>query len=363
MNSDMEMTADETAVSLRNLSFGFGRSSKSTVLGSRIDASLKYGELACVVGPVGGGKSLLAKTVAGLQPCFDGDVFLGRRRVGDCSKAELSRHVAYFSSESASICNISVADYIVYGHKPVWPFRRKMSEKDSNAVSRCLDWLGIGDFSNRKIRTLSRAERDKVILAKAIFSDVPVIFLDGLLDSLSFPDNVEVLCLLRRMAHTSKKAVAVLMGNAALAMQFADRIWSVDKNRGFNSGIPEDLFLRGVVDECFGNERISYDISTGRFVFSGDHIRSVIVEGDVAGKEYTAVCRALGRCAVDVVTPEAASGSSVLKVVVKGNGRFCLHHPDASEENFMSVEHLLTALLSAMSKLRISLLSEESPEP
>ena len=82
----MEMTADETAVSLRNLSFGFGRGSKSTVLGSRIDASLKYGELACVVGPVGGGKSLLAKTVVGLQPCFDGDVFLGRRRVGDCSR-------------------------------------------------------------------------------------------------------------------------------------------------------------------------------------------------------------------------------------------------------------------------------------
>ena len=165
------------------------------------------------------------------------------------------------------------------------------------------------------------------------------------------------------MAHTSKKAVAVLMSNEELAMQFADRIWSVDKNRGFNSGIPEDLFLRGVVDECFGNERISYDISTGRFVYSGDHIRSVIVEGDVAGKEYTTVCRALGRCAVDVETPETASGSSVLKVVVKGNGRFCLHHPDASEENFTSVEHLLTALLSAMSKLRISLLSEESPEP
>ena len=76
MNSDMEMMADETAVSLRNLSFGFGRGSKSTVLSTRIDASLKYGELACVVGPVGGGKSLLAKTVVGLQPCFDGDVFL-----------------------------------------------------------------------------------------------------------------------------------------------------------------------------------------------------------------------------------------------------------------------------------------------
>ena len=122
-------------------------------------------------------------------------------------------------------------------------------------------------------------------------------------------------------------------------------------------------FTSDFKNEYFINERISYDISTGRFGYSGDHIRSVIVEGDVAGKEYTAVCRALGRCAVDVETPEAASGSSVLKVVVKGNGRFCLHHPDASEENFTSVEHLLTALLSAMSKLRISLLSEETPEP
>lgn len=187
MNSDMEMTADETAVSLRNLSFGFGRGSKSTVLSTRIDASLKYGELACVVGPVGGGKSLLAKTVVGLQPCFDGDVFLGRRRVGDCSKAELSRHVAYFSSESASNCSISVADYIVYGHKPVWPFRRKMSEKDNNAVSRCLDWLGIGDFGNRKIRTLSRAERDKVILAKAIFQTCRSFFLTACSTVFRFP--------------------------------------------------------------------------------------------------------------------------------------------------------------------------------
>ena len=134
--------------------------------------------------------------------------------------------------------------------------------------------------------------------------------LDGLLDSLSFPDNVEVLCLLRRMAHTSKKAVAVLMSNAELAVQFADRIWSVDKNRGFNSGIPEDLFLRGVVDECFGNERISYDISTGRFVYSGDHIRSVIVEGDVAGKEYTPETLAeLGN--ITHITTENASSTTI----------------------------------------------------
>ena len=362
MNSDKEMTAEETAVSLRNLSFGFGRGSKSTVLGSRIDASLRYGELVCVVGPVGGGKSLLAKTAAGMQPCFDGDVFLGRRRAGDCTKAELSRHAAYFSSESVSDGNISVADYIVYGHKPFWLYRRKLPEKDCNAVSRCLGWLGMGDFGNRKIRTLSRSERDKVILAKAVFSDVPVLFLDGLLDSLSFSDNIGVLGLLRRVAHTSKRAVAVVMSNVELAMQLADRIWSVDKNHGFNSGIPEDLFLRGVVAESFGNERISYDITARRFVYCGDHIRSVIVESDAADNEYIAVCRALDRCAVDVEPAEASYGSSVLKIVVKGNGRFCLHHPDSSEENFTSVEHLLAALFSAMSKLRIGLLHEETSE-
>lgn len=356
------MTADDGAVVVRNLSFGFGRGTKCTVLGNRLDASLRHGELTCIIGPVGGGKSLLAQTIAAMKPSFDGDVYLGGRRTEECSKSELSKQIAYFSSEADCPGNVSVADYIVYGHKPCFLFRRKMSEKDANAVGRCLDWLGLEEVGNNRMKTLSGGERQKAVIAKAIFCDVPVVILDGQMDSLDFPDNVKVLRLLKRMAHASKKAVAVVMRNVELALQFADRIWLVDRNHGFDSGIPEDLCLRGKIEESFGCDNADFDVAGGHFVFRGDQLRSVLVDGDDSLTDYIAVCRALRRCAVEPVHADASADSSALKIIVEGNSRFRLHRPDGDDESFTSIEYLLNAVLSAMSKLRISLLAEETVE-
>lgn len=362
MKSDKEMTADDVAVVVRNLSFGFGRGSKCTVLGNRLDASLKNGELTCIIGPVGAGKSMLAQTIAAMKPSFEGDVYLGGRRTEDCSKSDLSKRIAYFSSEAGCSGNVSVTDYIVYGHKPGFLFHSKMSEKDANAVKRCLNWFGLEDLGDSKMKTLSDGERQKAIMAKAIFCDVPVIILDGQMDSLDFPDNVKTLRLLKRLAHASKKAVAVVMRNVELALQFADRIWLVDRDHGFASGIPEDLCLLGKIEESFGCEDADFDVAGCRFVFKDNTLRSVLVEGDDSLNDYISVCRALRRCAVEPVVAEGSADASALKVVVKGNGQFTLHRPDSDDEKFTSIEHLLNAVSSAMSKLRLSILAAEEAE-
>ena len=88
----------------------------------------------------------------------------------------------------------------------------------------------------------------------------------------------------------------------------------------------------------------------------------MLVEGDDSLNDYISVCRALRRCAVEPVVAKGSADASALKVIVKGNGQFTLHRPDSDDEKFTSIEHLLNAVSSAMSKLRLSILAAEEAE-
>ena len=166
------------SITLSNLSIGY---SKKTVA-SELNATFKDGELSCLLGPNGIGKSTLLRTMMGLQPPIYGDIIYNdsnrNRNIMDMSLKELSRSVSIVLTDKPDVANMTVAEVVAMGRNPYTGFWGTLSDDDKRIVNSHLDDVGMSSFAHRPMRELSDGERQKVMTAKALAQSTPVILLD-----------------------------------------------------------------------------------------------------------------------------------------------------------------------------------------
>lgn len=108
-----------------------------------------------------------------------------------------------------------------------------------------MDMVGVTSLAPRMIQTLSDGERQKVMIAKALAQQTPVIFLDEPTAFLDFPSKVEMMQLLHRISREAGKTIFLSTHDVDLALQTADELWLLDQDNGLSVGTPEDLSLNG----------------------------------------------------------------------------------------------------------------------
>lgn len=101
------------------------------------------------------------------------------------------------------------------------------------------------------VHTLSDGERQKVMIAKALAQETPVIFLDEPTAFLDFPSKVEIMQLLHHLSRSTNKTIFLSTHDLELALQIADKIWLMDKANGVTIGTPEDLSIDGCLSNFF----------------------------------------------------------------------------------------------------------------
>ena len=133
-------------------------------------------------------------------------------------------------------------------------------------------------------------------------SETPIIFLDEPTAFLDYPSKVEIMQLLQRLAREEGKTVFLSTHDLELALQIADRVWLIDKTRGVEIGVPEDLALNGALGRYFEREGVVFDMTTGLFRINTGLSRSVIVTGDAHSGRMSMAVKALAREGVLAVT-------------------------------------------------------------
>lgn len=113
------------------------------------------------------------------------------------------------------------------------------------------------------VHTLSDGERQKVMIAKALAQQTPVIFLDEPTAFLDFPSKVEIMQLLHQLTRETGKTIFLSTHDLELALQIADKIWLMDRQHGITIGTPEDLALEGHLSGFFARKGIVFDMETG----------------------------------------------------------------------------------------------------
>lgn len=328
------MKKKEATIRIVDLDTGYHSKKGTTVITRGISASLYSGELTCLLGPNGAGKSTLLKTLTAFLPPVKGDIFIENKPLNEYSDSDLSKVIGVVLTEKLSLSNMSVEELVGMGRSPYTGFWGHMNENDRRIVDESIALVGIDTLRGRMVQTLSDGERQKVMIAKALAQETPIIFLDEPTAFLDYPSKVEIMQLLQRLAREKSKTVFLSTHDLELALQIADKVWLLDKPHGVTIGTPEDLSLNGDLSKYFHRDGVVFDRESGLFKISHKIDKTVRLIGE--GIRFNMVKKALAR--IGITSDDCASDAMIIKVLDNG---YQLNDKVAD-----SIEHLLDILLN-----------------
>lgn len=251
---------EQPAIQIESLSTGYRGKNNVTVVARDINATIRGGELTCLLGPNGAGKSTLLRTLSAFLPPIKGDITIMGRNLKDYTDKELSKTIGVVLTEKTDLRNMSVQDLIGLGRSPYTGFWGTLHDEDRKIVDEAMEMVGIGALKDRMIQTLSDGERQKVMIAKALAQQTPVIFLDEPTAFLDFPSKVEIMQLLHSLTRSTGKIIFLSTHDLELALQISDTIWLMDREKGVMTGTPEKLASDGSLNSFFAQRDIKFDI-------------------------------------------------------------------------------------------------------
>lgn len=189
---------------------------------------IRSGELTCLIGSNGIGKSTLLKTLTGFLPKLGGRLLLDGREIDGLTTRERSKLISIVLTYKPDVQNLSVTEMVGMGRMPYTGFWGKLGVEDQTIVAQSIEMVGITKLKDRMIQTLSDGERQKVMIAKALAQQTPIILLDEPTAFLDFRSKVEMLQLLHRLAVETDKVIFLSTHDLELALRLADSLVELD---------------------------------------------------------------------------------------------------------------------------------------
>lgn len=252
-------------VDIRNLTTGYQTRTGIVEIEKNMNATLSSGELTCLLGPNGAGKSTLLRTLSGFQPALRGSVAIDGTDLRSFTTAELSRRISVVLTEKPDATAMTVEQLVGLGRSPYTGFWGRLTGHDHKIVNDAMKRAHVAHFKERLVSTLSDGERQKVMIAKALAQETPIIFLDEPTAFLDFQSKVETMLILRDLARTQNKIIFLSTHDINMALQLADKIWLVDKNIGVAIGTPKQLADIGELQKYFHGPGIQFNKESGLF--------------------------------------------------------------------------------------------------
>lgn len=317
-------------LSTHNLSIGYSKKKNKHTVQSALNLELQAGELVCLIGPNGSGKSTLMRTLSGLQKPLKGDVLVEGKDINSLSQQEKALLISMVLTDRIDVENATVFDIVSLGRYPHTHWWGGISVEDDKVVREAIAMVHLEDKTASLLSELSDGERQRVMIAKALAQDTPIILLDEPTAHLDLPNRVEIMLLLHKLAHQTQKGILLSTHELDLALQAGDRIWLIDSKNGVECGVPEDLVFNGSFNRTFESKNYIFNPSNGNFSMNYNLQKNVSVSGDKTRMYWT--LRALARAGFQVV--EQAN----MQIVVTENNWFL------NGKELASIEELLKAL-------------------
>ena len=216
------------SISTNKLTIGYG----TTVIQRDLTFSLNAGEMVCMLGPNGCGKSTLLRTLAGLQPALGGEYTHSD-----------AKNIALVLTERLSMDNTTVHDVVALGRYPYSSFLDGLKAEDEMIIEDSLKQVGFADTSIARtfFNAHSDGEKQRILIAKALAQQTPIILLDEPTAHLDLPHRILILRLLRQLAHEQGKTILISTHELDLALALSDRILLMTPGKGIQLDTAENL--------------------------------------------------------------------------------------------------------------------------
>ena len=233
----------EETIRLDGLSIGYTAKHSVKVVAEGISEIINSCELTCLIGENGAGKSTLLRTLSGFLPPLSGEIHIMGKTLKSYRETELAKVIGVVLTEKSNVQNMTVEELVGMGRSPYTGFWGRLRAEDHAKVAEAIDLVGIAELSDRLVQTLSDGERQKVMIAKALAQETPIIFLDEPTAFLDYPSKVEILKLLHKLSSEAGKTIFLSTHDLELALRVADKVWLMTRQDRLKTGLPEDLVV------------------------------------------------------------------------------------------------------------------------
>ncbi len=215
-----------------------------------LEFSLEPGTVTALLGPNGSGKSTLLKTLSGTLAPLDGEAWLGDRSLSRLPPQELARQVAFVPQREETPYAFTVREVVTMG-------RLARSEalfdtvEDRRMADQALRQMDCEAFADRSTIEISGGEHQRMLLARALAQDTPILLLDEPTAHLDLTHQIQLVKRLRKLA-AEGKAILLALHDLNLVAALADRVLLLDQGRLILDALPEDALAGPAIDQVFG---------------------------------------------------------------------------------------------------------------
>ncbi|MFI3281324.1 MAG: ABC transporter ATP-binding protein [Rikenellaceae bacterium] len=182
------------------------------------------GELVALLGRNGSGKSTLLRSIAGLEAPLGGQVVIAGENIFEMKPLQRASTVSFVTTERRRVVNLLAEDLVALGRAPYTSWLGRMQEQDRDIVAHSLELVGMSHMARRSVERLSDGELQRVMIARALAQQTPVILLDEPTAFLDMPSRYELVELLTSLTHAEGKTIIFSTHELDIAQDYCDTI-------------------------------------------------------------------------------------------------------------------------------------------
>ena len=247
------------------ISIGYSHKKKEIVVASDISISLKKGKLIALIGANGIGKSTLLKTITGIQKPLLGAVFLNEKKITDYEPLDLAQNLSIVLTEKLPPSNLTVFELIALGRQPYTNWMGTLSDIDIVKVNEAMALTQISHLATKKHYEISDGQLQKVLIARALAQDTPLIILDEPTTHLDLLHKVALFKLLKKLTHETGKCILFSTHDIDMAIQLSDEMIIMTPETVLQDE-PCNFISKGSFNTLFKDEHIVFDADKGKFI-------------------------------------------------------------------------------------------------
>ena len=234
------------AIEVENLQFGY----KEKIIDD-ISFKIKEGQFVSLIGPNGSGKSTITKLLNHLYPPWQGRILIDNEDINSFSKKELARKISLVPQNTLIEYEFTVEDIVLMGRYPYKKRFERYNEEDYEIAYHALKATNTFHIKDKIITEISGGERQRVIIAKALAQETPIILLDEPTAHLDINHQMEILNLLRRLNKEKKTTIIIAIHDINLASRFSDEIIILSMGKIIDNGIPENVITKENMEKVY----------------------------------------------------------------------------------------------------------------
>lgn len=246
------------SIRLQHITLAYGE----RILMSGVSAEIAQGSLTALLGRNGTGKSTLLRAIAGLGYAAGGEVELCGNPLASMTPLQRASTVSFVTTDKVRIANLACEDVVALGRAPYTNWIGRMQEADRQIVARSLELVGMAAFARKTMDAMSDGECQRVMIARALAQDTPVILLDEPTAFLDLPNRYELAMLLQRLAHDEHKCIFFSTHDLDVAIALCDTAALIDTPRMHHLPVSE-MVAQGHIGRLFSGSGIDFDAATG----------------------------------------------------------------------------------------------------